>query len=389
MRALTGNEIESFNTFRLKPRYASVCLLSDPGEMTDYLTNLSAEELAHIHVAGELSNTILGEDIEDPLLLYRDGQVIDISTSADAVTVRVAGSCKLDALAEIMGQQGIRGIELLSGIPGTVGAAVVQNIGAYGQQIADVFLSARAFDLHSRSIVELHARDLDFSYRSSSLKESAAFTPRMVVLEVVLAFPRQGPGKPVSYRDILTLHAERGRALDDIRALRTTVLEVRARKGMVTDGENWLPSAGSFFMSPVVPRESALHLARRVRGAEFASNFLSWYEPEAGATRFPAALIMRAGGFVNGDRWGQVGLSPHHILALCSYPGARGADVVALGRLIRACIFERFNIVLEPEVRQLGRLAYEDMTTFVERNPFVRGTGEPAWALDMGVPGQA
>ena len=389
MRSLTGNEMASFNTFRLQPRCAGVCLVDDPSEMTDHLMTLGADELAHIQVAGELSNTILGEEIDTPLLLYRDGRVIDISGSKDAVTVRVAGSCKLDALVETMCEHDIHGVELLSGIPGTVGAAVVQNIGAYGQQIADVFLSARAFDLHSRSIVELHAGDFAFSYRSSSLKKSAAFTPRTVVLDVVLQFPRQAAGKPVTYKDILTVHAERGRALDDIRGVRDTVLEVRARKGLVVDGDNWCPCAGSFFMSPVVPKESALQLARLIRGHEFADNFLSWYAPEAGTTRFPAALIMRAGGFMNGDRWGQVGLSPHHILAICGYPGARGTDVVALSRLIRARIYERFDIVLEPEVRLLGRLENEDCAAFVERNPFVPGAGEPAWAVGMGVPRQS
>jgi len=98
---------------------------------------------------------------------------------------------------------------------------------------------------------------------------------------------------------------------------------------------------------------------------------------------------MRAGGFMNGDRWGAVGLSPHHILAICGYPGAAGSDVVALGRLVQARIRERFGIALEPEVRLVGRLKYRDIGTFTERNPFMPGIDEPVWARGMGVPEQS
>jgi len=382
-------ELESLNTLGLRSRGADVRVVSDPGEMSDHLMSLGADERKHVDIAGELSNTVLGEDLEAPLLLYRDGPVIDISQTNNSIMVRAAGSCRFDALVELLCDQGIPGLELLSGIPGTVAAAVVQNIAAYGQRFSDRFASARAFDLHNGSIVDLDVNALHFSYRSSALKKSAGYTPRMVVLEAVLEFPREACPDPIAYRDIVTRHAECGRALDDVAARRATVLEVRERKGMVVDGKNWLPSAGSFFVSPVVARETALHLARLVRGHEFADGFLSWYAPDAGSTRFPAALVMRAGGFMNGDRWGAVGLSPHHILAICGYPGAAGSDVVALGRLVQARIRERFGIALEPEVRLVGRLKYRDIGTFTERNPFMPGIDEPVWARGMGVPEQS
>ncbi len=389
MRCVAPAELESLNTLGLSPRCADVRVVSDPEEMSDYLTGLSADERRHVDIAGELSNTVLGEELEAPLLLYRDGPVIDIAQTGNSIMVRAAGSCRFDSLVELLCEQGIPGLELLSGIPGTVGGAVVQNIAAYGQRFSDRFASARAFDLHTGSMVDLDAEALDFSYRASSLKRSAGYTSRMVVLETVLEFPRDARPDPIAYKDIVTRHAECGRALDDVAARRATVLEVRERKGMVVDGKNWLPSAGSFFVSPVVARETALHLARLVRGHEFADGFLSWYAPDAGSTRFPAALVMRAGGFMNGDRWGAVGLSPHHILAICGYPGAAGSDVVALGRLVQARIRERFGIALEPEVRLVGRLKYRDIGTFTERNPFMPGIDEPVWARGMGVPEQS
>jgi UDP-N-acetylmuramate dehydrogenase len=389
VRCLSTTEIGLLNTLGLRSRCADVRVLNDPEEMSDHLMRLSADERKHFDIAGELSNTVLGEDLEAPLLLYRDGPVIDISKSKNSIMVRVAGSCRFDSLVELLCEQDIPGLELLSGIPGTVGAAVVQNIAAYGQRFSDRFSSARAFDLQNGSIVDLDVKTLNFSYRSSSLKKSAMYTPRMVVLEVVLEFPLEARIDSIAYKDIVTLHSECGRPMDDIVARRATVLEVRERKGMVVGGKNWLPSAGSFFISPVVAKETALHLARLVRGHGFADSFLSWYEPDAGSTRFPAALVIRAGGFMNGDRWGPVGLSPHHILAICGYSGAMGSDVVALSLLVQARIQERFGITLEPEVRLLGRLEYKDIGTFTERNPFIPGIDEPIWALGMGVPEQS
>ncbi|HEY6872149.1 MAG TPA: FAD-binding protein [Geobacteraceae bacterium] len=389
MRCAAAAEIESRNTLGLRSRCADVRLVSDPEEMRDYLMGLGADARRRVDVAGELSNTVLGEELEAPLLLYRDGPVLDIARTGNATTVRAAGSCRFDALVELLCARGIPGLELLSGIPGTVGGAAVQNIAAYGQRFSDRFASARAVDLHSGSTVDLDVKAMDFSYRSSSLKRSGRYTPPMAILDVVLEFPREARPEPIAYRDIVARHAACGRAMDDIAARRKTVLEVREAKGLVVGGKNWLPCAGSFFVSPVVARETALRLARLVRGDAFADGFLSWYAPDAGATRFPAALVMRAGGFMNGDRWGAVGLSPHHILAICGYPGATGSDVVALGLLVRSRIRERFGIALEPEVRLLGRLAYKDIGTFTERNPFVPGSAEPAWALGMGAPGQA
>jgi UDP-N-acetylmuramate dehydrogenase len=154
---------------------------------------------------------------------------------------------------------------------------------------------------------------------------------------------------------------------------------------MVVDRHNWIPSAGSFFISPAVAKDTAVQLATLVRGAKFAESFFSWYKPDANVTRFPAALLMRAAGFLNGDRWGPVGLSPHHVVALCAYPGASGSDVMALASLVQAQIRERFEVTLEPEVRLLGSLAYRDLQ-LLDRYQLVHGNSEPGWALGLGIP---
>ena len=384
MNLLKDTDVTSLNTLDLNTSCTEVRLMKDPGEMFEYLFQLDDEERNHVKVCGELSNTVIGEVVNGPLLLFRDGQDVKFEKNAGSVIVKVPATFSFDRLVNIACEEGISGVEMLSGIPGTVGAAVVQNIAAYGQKISDVFFSARAFDIATGAILNVNADDLQFSYRSSVLKPRNRYTPDKILLDVALKCGSPEKLQEIQHEEILAMHREYGRQLDNLVDRRTTVLQVRERKGMVVGGANWLPTAGSYFLSPVLPREVALDLAKRIRGHNFASSFLSWYQPDTTTTRFPAALVMRASGFMNGDSWGNVGLSPYHILSICTYPGATGSDVVALSDIIRAQVTERLGIVLEPEVRLLGDFTHKDIEKL--RREFVPGVGEPAWALGLGAP---
>lgn len=386
MISLPDAELGALNTFGLRSQCSDLRVSSDPDELVRYLSSLAPDERARVNVSGELSNTVLGEVVNGPLVLFRDGPIYDISTTGEFVLVRVAGSCCFDSLVAELCQSGVAGLELLSGIPGTVGAAIVQNIAAYGQQLSNRFLTARVYDIQSGTIHEIDPETLKFSYRSSSLKTVDSYTPPMIVLDAVFQFPRESSPDEIVYEDLRRHHTGSGRSPDDLLARRATVLEVRQRKGMVVDLDNWVPSAGSFFISPPVAKDAALHLATLVRGATFAESFFSWYKPDANVTRFPAALIMRAAGFLNGDRWGSVGLSPHHVLAICAYPGASGSDVMALSSLVHTRIRDQFGITLQPEVRLLGSLEFRDLHLFLERYQLVPGVKEPDWALGLGTP---
>lgn len=384
MNLLQDKDVTSLNTLNLDTSCAEVRLVKDPAEMLEYLSQLDVEERNHVTICGELSNTVIGEVVNGPLLLFRDGQDVKIEKNAGSVIVKVPATFSFDELVNIACEEGISGVEMLSGIPGTVGAAVVQNIAAYGQKISDVFFSARAFDIATGTILNLSADDLRFSYRSSALKSRNSYTPDKILLDVTLKCGSPEKLQEIQHTEILAMHREYGRQLDHLVDRRTTVLQVRERKGMVVGGANWLPTAGSYFLSPVLPKEIALNLAKQIRGQNFADSFLSWYQPDASTTRFPAALVLRASGFMNGDSWGNVGLSPHHILAICTYPGATGSDVVALSDLIRAQVTERLGIALEPEVRLLGNFTHKDNKKL--RRKFAPGVGEPEWALGLGTP---
>ncbi len=384
MEFLKDTDVASLNTFGLRTSCSEVNLIKDPCDMVECMIQLDDEERHRIKVCGELSNTVIGEEVNDSLLLFRGGGTVQIEKNSGSVSVTVSASYAFDKLVELLCEEGIPGIEMLSGIPGTVGAAVVQNIAAYGQNISDFFLSARAFDIAMGRIVNLSPDDLKFSYRSSVLKQPDRYTPDKIILDVALKFSLPDRLQDIKYKDVLATHLAHGRQLDNLVARRATVLQVRETKGMVVGGANWLPTAGSYFISPILPKEVALNLAKLVRGHDFANSFLSWYRPDATTTRFPAALVMRASGFMNGDRWGVVGLSPHHILAICTYPGATGSDVIALSEIIRTRVTERLGITLEPEVRLIETFQQKNVESL--HSQFVPGVGEPAWALGLGAP---
>lgn len=257
-------------------------------------------------------------------------------------------------------ERGLSGLEALSGIPGTVGAAPVQNIGAYGHEVSDRLVSVRAWDRAEGAVVELPAADLALSYRDSLIKRSLREggsagrvwgpTGRWVVLEARFALEASAMSAPVLYRELANrLGVEVGECAE-ARRVRSAVLDLRRSKGMVVDPadhDTW--SAGSFFTNPILPAGAAEGL------------------PE-GAPRFPlvdgrvktsaAWLIDHAGfakGFsVPGARAGGAALSSKHVLALTNRGDASAAEVVELALAVRAGVEERFGVRLVPEPVGVG-----------------------------------
>ncbi|MCI7512980.1 UDP-N-acetylmuramate dehydrogenase [Schaalia hyovaginalis] len=257
-------------------------------------------------------------------------------------------------------ERGLSGLEALSGIPGTVGAAPVQNVGAYGHEVSDRLVSVRAWDRAEGAVVELSAADLALSYRDSLIKRSLREegpagrvwgpTGRWVVLEARFALEASAMSAPVLYRELANrLGVEVGERAE-ARRVRSAVLDLRRSKGMVVDPadhDTW--SAGSFFTNPILPAEDAMGL------------------PE-GAPRFPlgdgrvktsaAWLIDHAGfakGFaVPGARAGGAALSSKHVLALTNRGDASAAEVVELALAVRAGVEERFGVRLVPEPVGVG-----------------------------------
>ena len=231
-------------------------------------------------------------------------------------------------------ENGLAGIEALSGIPGSTGATPVQNVGAYGQEVAQTITAVRVYDRAEKSERILAPAECGFAYRDSRLKREPS---RFVVLDVTFELDESSVSRPVGYAELArTLGVELG-GTAPLAEVREAVIGLRRGKGMVLDPED--PdsrSAGSFFTNPIVAAD------RAVDGCP------SWPAGD-GRMKLSAAWLVQNAGFGRGTRHGRVGTSAKHSLALTTEPGATAAELLAFADRIVATVQEKFGVTLERE----------------------------------------
>ena len=244
------------------------------------------------------------------------------------------------------------GLEALSGIPGTVGATPIQNVGAYGQEVAETISRVRTWDRHESRVRTFFAADCDFSYRDSVFKRTryegpvASATGRYVVLSVTFQHTLGRLSAPIRYAQLAEALGVAVGQRAPMTEVREAVLALRAGKGMVldpTDHDTW--SAGSFFTNPVLPAAVAERLPdgapRYPAGEGLVKTSAAWLISHAGVER-GHALSPRAS------------VSTKHSLALTNRGGASSEEIVALAHDVQSRVQEAFGIALEPEPVRLG-----------------------------------
>jgi UDP-N-acetylmuramate dehydrogenase len=244
---------------------------------------------------------------------------------------------------------GLGGLECLSGIPGLVGATPVQNVGAYGVEVAELLVSVDLLDRRSGRVTTAEAAELGLAYRTSVLKGTDA----AVVLHVRLALYRDGLSAPIRYPELArVLDVEPGTRVPAALA-RAAVLDLRKGKGMVldpADHDTW--SVGSFFINPVLDAPQAADVLERIRARVGPGVGVPQYPGGgAGRVKLSAAWLIERAGFARGHPGpgGRVALSGKHTLALTNRGGACTADLLALAREIRNAVTAHFGITLVPE----------------------------------------
>jgi len=266
-----------------------------------------------------------------------------IHTTPAAIDYTVPAGNDWNAFVLSVCEQGIAGIECLAGIPGLVGGTPVQNVGAYGQEVADTITHVRALDLPSLEFVTLTAADCAFSYRRSRFNSTDR--GRYIVTSVTFRLdPTAAPN--LSYADLQKHFAPSAAAptpLDVYHAVR----EIRRRKGMLlVEGDPDCRSAGSFFKNPIVPIEALSTLAAALHLEPTA---IPNWPSSRGLTKLPAAWLLERAGFHKGYSLGQAGISSRHTLALINRGRATHVDIVALRNRIQQTVHDRFGIALEQE----------------------------------------
>lgn len=301
---------------------------------------------------------------DEPVLLLAGGSnVVLTGDRADLTVVRVAtdhiavdgnlvraeaGAAWDDVVVASL-NAGLGGLECLSGIPGSAGATPVQNVGAYGAEVADTITRVRLLDRRSGEVSWVGPEALRFGYRTSVLKHGPD-AGNHVVLEVEFALDDRGRSAPLRYGELAdTLGAAAGDRVEPAR-VREAVLALRRGKGMVLDAadhDTW--SVGSFFTNPVVSRAAFEAVAAKADGA------VPHY-PAGAEVKLAAGWLVEAAGFGKGFPGADAParLSTKHALALTNRGGATGADIVALARRVRDGVLATFGIRLEPEPVIIG-----------------------------------
>jgi len=269
----------------------------------------------------------------------------------DDGTVYAAAGEPWDAFVEATVARGWAGLECLAGIPGSVGATPIQNVGAYGQEVAETIRAVRALDRTTRAIVTLAPAECAFGYRDSLFRRHPE---AYVVLGVTFGL-RPGGAPTVRYRELTDALA--GEAHPALATVSATVRTLRRKKSMVIDASD--PnrrSVGSFFTNPVLDAAAFQALVARAvaAGVVTAAADVPGFTAADDKLKVPAAWLIERAGFGKGMRQGPVGISTAHALALVHHGGGTTAALRALAEQIRAGVEARFGVRLTEEPIYLG-----------------------------------
>ncbi|WP_432420282.1 UDP-N-acetylmuramate dehydrogenase [Nocardia neocaledoniensis] len=330
-------------------RVGGPALVAECGSTEALIATVSALDAADVRVllvAG--GSNLLIDDAGFDGVVVRVGNT-GVEIGADSVLAEAGANW--DEVVAATVAAGLGGLECLSGIPGSAGATPVQNVGAYGVEVATLLSRVRLLDRASGEVRWAEPAELGFGYRTSVLKHSDA----AVVLAVEFALDPSGQSAPLRYGELARVLDAADGATRPAAAVRTEVLRLRAGKGMVldpADHDTW--SAGSFFTNPVVSAERLPGVLAAIT-AHLGEVSVPTY-PAPDGTKLSAGWLIERAGFAKGFPGEQAAarLSTKHTLALTNRGAARASDIVELARTVRAGVEERFGVRLEPEPVTVG-----------------------------------
>ena len=297
-----------------------------------------------LFVLGGGSNLVIADKGFDGVVLKIASRGIEqVEGIAGDVQFHVAAGEDWDTFVARAVEANCAGLECLSGIPGSVGGTPVQNVGAYGQEVADTIQQVCGLDLESLERITFSNADCKFGYRSSLF--NTRDRGRYIILQATFGLHR-GARPTIRYADVQKFFSGQT-SQPTLAQVRAAVRAIRHSKAMlIVPGDEDARSAGSFFKNPVVPLAQFEQLAASVgqRGLQLPS-----YPAGDGSRKLPAAWLVEHAGFAKGYGSGAVGISRRHALAIVNRGGATASDIIALKDAIQHRVVEAFGITLEPE----------------------------------------
>ena len=329
--------LSDFTTLRLGGPAARLVTAASAEELVDTMRAADSAGEPVLVLGGGSNLVVADEGWPGVVVLVRSSGIDATPTDAGGVLVRVQAGVEWDELVATSVAQHWSGLAAMSGIPGLAGATPVQNVGAYGSEVADVITELRVFDRGSDQVETWGPERCGFGFRTSAFKH----TDRFVVLEVTFQLQQSPDSPPVRYVELARrLGVEPGDVTESER-VRAEVLALRRSKGMLleaSDHDTW--SVGSFFVNPFVD------------AAQVPDGCPHWTVD--GRVKLSAAWLIEQSGFARGYRRGAVAVSGKHTLALTNRGGASTVELLALAAEIRAGVEQRFGIRLRPEAHLAG-----------------------------------
>jgi UDP-N-acetylmuramate dehydrogenase len=321
-----------------------------------------ARKIVHAHSEAELIEFVKAADsAKEPILILGGGSNLLISDAGFAGTVirveskgnaldydacsggmiEVSAGEDWDKFVEISIEKGFADLESLSGIPGTVGGAPIQNIGAYGHEVSETIARVKTYDRSKGEVKTFTNAECKFSYRNSIFKEQPG---KYVILTVTFQLRKGAQSLPITYAELAKQLSVNIGDRVEVTKVRQAVLKLRASKGMLINLENEINSAGSFFVNPILSKSAADKLP---------ADAPRWPQND-GKVKTSAAWLMEHSGVVKGEKLAGAQISNKHVLALTNSGDATAEDIIELARRARKKVYEKFGIKLEAEVQLVG-----------------------------------
>jgi UDP-N-acetylmuramate dehydrogenase len=334
--------LAELTTLRLGGPAPRLVTASSTDELVDAVRACDAAGESMLIVGGGSNLVAADEGWPGTVVLVRTSGIDRVPhDDGQSVAVTVQAGVNWDSFVAITIREGWSGLAAMSGIPGLTGATPVQNVGAYGSEVADVITGLTVLDRFTGAVEAWSPKRCGFGFRTSAFKH----TDRYVVLDVTFTLRRSPDGAPVRYLDVARqLGIEPGTVAPSQR-VREVVLELRRSKGMLLDPDDhdtW--SVGSFFVNPFVPLNAAPAGCPQWRVDEQLKLSAAWLIENAGFAKGYGLLRGR----------GTVAVSTKHTLALTNRGGATTAELLDLGREIRAGVQAEFGVRLRPEAHLAG-----------------------------------
>lgn len=335
-------DLASLTTFKIGGITKYFVEIFNENELSEVFDWIKSNDLPYF-ILGSGSNTVFGDETFPGVVIKINIMGFDITQeNNDFAIIKVGSGEDWDKLVERTVMMQLSGIEALSGIPSSTGAAPVQNIGAYGQEVKDTIDSVVVYDTHKNKVTSLANKECDFNYRDSIFKSSQK--GRYIICYVLFKLSKHQPSIP-KYKDVINYFHDRQIKNPTLAQIRDAIIEIRKKKFV---NPSIMPNAGSFFKNPVVSKKIAEKIMLKYPKIKPYPEDTKIFPNPDGTYKIAAGWLIQEAG-LKGIELDKVRIDPSHALVIENKGGASQKDLMQLVDKIRKRVYDLYEIELEIE----------------------------------------